>query len=228
MLYIVGTPIGNLQDLSYRQAKTLAEAEVIVTEDTRSTGILLQKIPELFPFRINPTQRLISYYKEKEFEKLPEILEHIEEGKNIALISQAGLPIISDPGYLLVKTCIKKDIPFTVIPGPSAMTTSLLYSGFNPENSMFLGFLPKKEAELVKLLQKAVRVQEIMKEATFIGFESPQRLPETLKVFQTQFPDAQVCITREMTKIYEEVIRGKASEIKPQEYKGEITLLFSF
>lgn len=228
MLYIIGTPIGNLQDLSYRQAKTLAESEIIVTEDTRSTGTLLKRIPEMFSFQMKSPQRYISYYKEKEFEKLPEIIEMLENGQDMALISQAGLPLVSDPGYLLVKTCAKRGVPFTVIPGPSAVTTALLYSGFNPENFMFLGFLPKKDNEIIKLLHKAQEVETIMKKSIFIFFESPQRINSTLELIDNNFPDAHLCVTREMTKMYEEIIRGKAHELKEREYRGEITVVLTF
>ncbi|HLL61398.1 MAG TPA: SAM-dependent methyltransferase, partial [Candidatus Nitrosocosmicus sp.] len=154
MLHIVGTPIGNLDDLSYRQAQTLGLADIILTEDTRSATAVLNKIPDLFGISLSPNQKLIPYYKEKEFEKLPQIIGWLEEDKNIALISESGLPLISDPGLLLIKTVIKKNIPYTVIPGPTAVTTSLLYSGFDPQNFMFLGFLPKKRNEICKIIEK--------------------------------------------------------------------------
>lgn len=227
MLYVVGTPIGNLYDLSYRQGKILSEAEIILTEDTRSTGQLLIKIRELFDFEINTNQRLISYYKEKEFEKLPEIIDWLEEGKLIALISQAGMPLISDPGSLLMKSVIQKHIPYTVVPGPSAVTTALLHTGWKTEQFMFLGFLPKKQNDLKKILEKIKQVKSIFKDVVYIAFESPNRINDTLKIISEILPDSRITITRELTKKFEEVIHGSPSELINREYKGEITLLIS-
>ena len=225
MLYIVGTPIGNLDDLSIRQARTIAHADYLLTEDTRTTGFLLHKITELFKMPINPEHKLISYYKEKEFEKLPEIIELLETDKNIVLMSESGMPLISDPGYLLVKTAIKKNIPFSVIPGPTAVTTAITYSGFNPNEFMFLGFLPKKKSEIIRLIDQSRQITHIMKEVSFVYYESPNRLQETLKIFSEHIPAAQVCICRELTKKFEEISRGTPDELLSREYKGEITLI---
>ena len=143
MLYVVATPIGNLDDLSIRQAKTLATSDIILAEDTRSAHTLLDAIKKRFILPVT-CSTVWSYYKEKEFEKLPEIIELLKQNKNISLISEAGTPLISDPGYLLVKNCIQRNLPMTVIPGASAITTALIYSGFNPHQHMFFGFFPKK------------------------------------------------------------------------------------
>ena len=143
MLYVVSTPIGNLDDLSIRQAKTLAASDIILAEDTRSAQILLDAVKKRFNIPV-VCSTVWSYYKEKEFQKLPEIIDLLKEGKNISLVSEAGTPLVSDPGYLLVKSCIQRNLPITVIPGPSAATTALVYSGFNPQEHMFLGFFPKK------------------------------------------------------------------------------------
>src|SRR3989344_5894625 len=126
MLYIVGAPIGNLDDLSIRQAKTLAASDIILAEDTRSTGLLLQRVVKTFGFARNSKQKLISYYKEKEFEKLPEVLELLRSDKSVCLISRSGMPLISDPGLLLVKYLVQKNIQFSVVPGPSAGITALI------------------------------------------------------------------------------------------------------
>jgi 16S rRNA (cytidine1402-2'-O)-methyltransferase len=226
MLYIVGTPIGNLEDISYRQAKILTSSEIILTEDTRSTGMLLQRIEELFPFKRIPSQRLISYYKENEFEKLPQILEMIEEEeKEISLISQAGMPLISDPGYLLVNTLTKKNIPFTVIPGPTAVTTALVYSGFNPQEHMFIGFLPKKTNDVKKILLKMKEAKQGLPELVVIFYESPERISDSLDVIEEVLPAAELCICRELTKKFEECIRGKATDLKTKIYKGELTVV---
>ncbi|MDO8497703.1 MAG: 16S rRNA (cytidine(1402)-2'-O)-methyltransferase [bacterium] len=225
MLYIVGTPIGNLDDMSIRQAKTLSQAEIILAEDTRSTSFLIEKIKEKFNYSINPNQKIISYYKEKEFEKLPEILEWLEDGRNIALSSEAGMPLISDPGFLLISTCVKRNIPFTVIPGPSAVTTAVVYSGFNPKQYMFLGFLPKKESELIKLIGKIKEVKKLFPDSIFVAFDSPMRINESLKLLQEHYIEGQVVVARELTKKFEEITREKIKELEEREYKGEITLV---
>ena len=225
MLYIVGTPIGNLDDLSIRQAKTLSQAEIVLAEDTRSTSFLIEKIKEKFHYSINPNQKIISYYKEKEFEKLPEIIGWLEDGKNIALSSEAGMPVISDPGFLLISTCIKRNILFTVIPGPSAVTTAVVYSGFNPKQYMFLGFLPKKESELIRLVGKVKEIKKLLPDCIFVAFDSPMRISESLKLLHQHYSEGQIVVTRELTKKFEEIVRGKAEELQKREYKGEITLL---
>lgn len=227
MLYVVGTPIGNLDDLSYRASKALTESDIILTEDTRSTGILLNRIQGLFNLTPKPDYRLISYYKEKEFDKLPMVLELLKDEKIVSLISEAGMPLISDPGSLLMKHVIREDLPYTVIPGPSAVTTALLHSGFKAEKWMFIGFLPKKENDMKKELNKIKKIKEIDKEIVFIAFESPNRIKDTLHIINEILPGSDVVVTRELTKKFEEVVRGKASELSTRDYRGEITLLIS-
>lgn len=226
MLYIVGTPIGNLEDLSLRQVKTITEADIILTEDTRSTGILLQKIKQLFNLAPKENQQMISYYKEKEFEKLPRILQLLQEEKNIVLISESGMPLISDPGYLLIKNIIKEKISFTVIPGPTAAMTALVASGLSPQFSLFIGFLPKRQSELEKLFKQFIKLKSINEEITFISYESPARINNTLVTLEKYFPGHQVVIARELTKKFEEIIRGSAEKLKNRQYKGEIVLIF--
>lgn len=227
MLYIVGTPIGNLDDLSYRQARIIMSSDILLTEDTRSTGLLLKVIEEIFPFKRNPEQRMISYYKEKEFQKLPEVIELLEEGKEISLISQAGMPLISDPGSFLIQHIVKRNIPFTVIPGPSAVTTAFIHSGFKSEQFMFLAFLPKKQGQLRNVLLKCAETKKLFKEMVFIAFESPNRIHKTLSIINDVLPESEVVVTRELTKKFEEIKRGKVSELISKDYKGEITLLIS-
>lgn len=230
MLYIVSTPIGNLDDLSIRQAKTLILSDIILAEDTRSAKILLNAIKERFPqLTINNSQLTISYYKEKEFEKLPEILDLLKQGKNISLISESGTPLISDPGYLLVKACIKENLPFTVIPGPSALTTALVYSGFEVFSKnggvMFLGFFPKKQAQSFQLINRLKQIKNILPGIVFVFYESPMRINETLRCIDTSKWDVEIVICREMTKKFEEIIRGKAEELLKRNYKGELTVV---
>lgn len=227
MLYIVGTPLGNLEDLSIRQAKTIVHADILLSEDTRSTGLLLIQIEKLFGFKKNPNIRHFSFYKETEFQRLPQVLSDLESGKNIVLISSAGLPLISDPGSLLVKHVIQRSIPFTVIPGPSAYTTALLFSGFETTPHMFLGFLPKKKSELNKVFQQIKSIKSIASETVFIAYESPNRISNTLKLLDKSLPDINLAVCRELTKKFEEIVRGKPRDLMNKTYKGEIVIVIS-
>ena len=224
MLFIVATPIGNLDDLSIRQAKTLATSDIILSEDTRSAQTLLDAIKKRFMLPVTCSV-VWSYYKEKEFEKLPEIIDLLKQEKNISLISEAGTPLVSDPGYLLVKTCIQKNILITVIPGPSAITTALVYSGFNPGEHMFLGFFPKKESQLLQLINRLKQIKTIFPDMVFVFYESPIRINETLRCIDTSKFNVEVVICREMTKKFEEIIRGPIDELIKRNYKGEITVV---
>ena len=228
MLYVVGTPIGNLDDLSLRQAKTLLSSQIILSEDTRSTHFLLKKAGELLRLPPPADIKLISYYKEKELEKLPQILEWLHQEKIISLISQAGMPLISDPGYLLIKQVIKEQLPLTVIPGPSAITTALIYTGYNLGNFCFLGFVPKKQGDFRQLLGKLAANQTNFPEMLYVFFESPHRINKTLKTIDDTCPQAKITIARELTKKFEEISRGTAQELLTKTYKGEITLLLRF
>lgn len=223
MLNIVSTPIGNLDDLSIRQAKTLTSSDIILAEDTRSAKILIDAIKERFDLSSNAS--VWSYYKEKEFQKLPEIIDLLKEGKNISLISDAGTPLVSDPGYLLVKSCIQRNISITVIPGPSAITTALVYSGFNPQEHMFLGFFPKKESQLLILIEKLKQIKKIFPDMVFVFYESPLRINETLRCIDTSKFNVEIVIGRELTKKFEEIIRGPIEKMIEREYKGEITVV---
>jgi len=225
MLYLVSTPIGNLDDLSIRQAKTLIDSDIILAEDTRSAKILLDAIKKRYTLHATRYTKLISYYKEVEFEKLPEVIEYLKQEKIVSLISESGTPLISDPGYLLVKTCIKEKIPFTVIPGPSAITSSLAISGFNPSQFMFLGFFPKKETQLIQLINQLCKIKQIFPEIVFIFYESPQRINKTLQCFKSLKWNPDIAICREMTKKFEEVVRGKAESLLKRNYKGELTVV---
>ena len=225
MLYIVSTPIGNLDDLSIRQAKTLAVSDIILAEDTRSAQTLLEAIKKRFNLPV-VCSTVWSYYKEKEFQKLPEIIDLLKQEKNISLISEAGTPLVSDPGYLLVKSCIQRNLSITVIPGPSAITTALIYSGFNPGQHMFLGFFPKKESQLFQLINRLKQIKTIFPDMVFVFYESPLRIKETLKCIDTLKFNFEIVICREMTKKFEEIIRGPISELIKRDYKGEITVVF--
>ena len=225
MLYIIATPIGNIQDTSFRAVKTLLNSDIILSEDTRSPGLFLKRIKELFPnLDLGNKPQLISYYKEKEMEKLPQIINILKQNKTISLISQSGLPLISDPGYLLIKILIKENLDFTVIPGPSAFTTAVIHSGFPTKNILFLSFLPKKKSALIQLIKKIEQTAKNFKSLTIVFYESPFRINKTLKILSDYLPNTEISICREMTKKFEEIKRGQAKELINQKYKGEITI----
>jgi len=224
MLNIVSTPIGNLNDLSIRQAETLLSSDIILAEDTRSALTLLNACKERFNVKSND-YRLISYYKEKEFEKLPEVIGYLKENKKVSLICESGTPLVSDPGYLLVKTCIKEHIPFTHIPGPSAVTSSMVLSGFDPNQFMFLGFFPKKENEKIKLFKKLQSIKKIFPDIAFVFYESAKRIKETLNCIISLNWDPDIAVCRELTKKFEQVVHGKPDKIINIQYKGEITVI---
>ncbi|MFA5136727.1 MAG: 16S rRNA (cytidine(1402)-2'-O)-methyltransferase [Patescibacteria group bacterium] len=225
MFTIVATPIGNMDDLSLRQAKTIAYADIILTEDTRSTGILLDQIEKKFGYKKNDSQKLVSYYKEKEFEKLAYVLELIDKYEHIVLISESGMPLISDPGEQLVHMLVKKNIKFTVVPGPSAGITALIHSGFKLDKYAFFGFMPKKKSEAEKALRQAIQISKDLKQSPVVFYDSPKRIRETLMVLDEIDPNTDICICRELTKKFEEIIRGKPHDLITRDYKGEIVFI---
>lgn len=228
MLYIVGTPIGNLEDLSVRQAKIILSVDVLLAEDTRSAAMLISAAERLFSFPRNPLQIVVSYYKEREFEKLPYILSLLTENKTVALISEAGMPLISDPGALLAHHCRKHQIPFTVIPGPSSITTALALAGNSSHTWTYLGFLPKKPNDIKRLIEKLKLVPIFeKKDHVFIAFESPLRFNDTMKLFADYIPASTITVCRELTKKFEEVFVGSPEELVGKEIRGEIVLIIS-
>lgn len=216
-LYLVSTPIGNLKDITLRAIEVLSSVEIIACEDTRKTGLLLEKLG------IKSKPQLLSYYEENEQGRIPQIINFLKEGKNIALVSNAGTPTISDPGYKLVRECINENIPVESIPGPSSVLTALTVSSLPTDKFLFLGFLPKKEGKRKSILES------LPKKTTIIFFESPFRLLKILEELKGIFGDIEIVICRELTKIFEEIRREKISasidhflEVKP---KGEFTFL---
>ncbi|WEV70493.1 16S rRNA (cytidine(1402)-2'-O)-methyltransferase [Lactobacillus sp. ESL0785] len=200
-LYLVPTPIGNLEDITIRAQKILTNADYIAAEDTRTSGILLEKI--------GVHNRMLSFHKYNSKERAPELVKLMQEGAVIAEISDAGMPVISDPGYILVQECIKHDIPVVPLPGPSAFTTALIASGFDAQPFTYYGFLPRKVSE-----QKPYFEQMNIAHATSIFYEAPHRLVKTLKNMSTVLAaDRQIVAARELTKIHEEFIRGTVSEL---------------
>jgi 16S rRNA (cytidine1402-2'-O)-methyltransferase len=216
MLFIVATPIGNLGDITLRALDTLRAADVIAAEDTRHSGILLKHYGIKKP--------LLSYHEHNEAMRTAELIERIARNENIALITDAGTPGISDPGARLIRECIKRDLPFTIVPGPSAVITALTGSGFSMERFSFRGFLPVKSGQRERELREVVPRND-----TIVFFESPYRLSKTLAVCAEIMPERQLCVARELTKKFEEFRRGTPAELlaryeaKPP--KGEIVLL---
>lgn len=227
-LYIVATPIGNLQDITFRALKTLNEVDFIVCEDTRKTGNLLNLTSEMSQKTSNKKPQLISYYEENEKQRIPEIIKVLNMDLNVALVSDAGTPAISDPGFKLIRECIKMEIRVESIPGASSVISSLVSSGLPTDKFMFLGFLPKKEGHRLKLLKDLKETSKFISQ-TVIIFESPFRLTKTLVELQNEFGDIQVVIARELTKIHEELKRGSITSVldyfKKKNVKGEIVIL---
>jgi len=216
-LYVVATPIGNLGDITLRALSTLAAADLVLCEDTRTSG----KLMERFGIRA----RLSPYHEHNARKVRPEILNRLAGGAAIALISDAGMPLVSDPGYRLVKEAAERGIAVTACPGPSAVLTGLALSGLPTDRFLFAGFVPQKQGERRKLLAEFASLK-----ATLVFFESPHRIVETLQDLAALLPGRGVAVTRELTKLHEEVLRGSAMEIAAElaarpAVKGEITLL---
>lgn len=216
-LHVVATPIGNMGDITIRALATLAAAETVLCEDTRTSG----KLMERFAIRT----RLAPYHEHNAQKVRPEILERLKHGATIALISDAGMPLVSDPGYRLVKEAAEQGIPVTACPGPSAVLTGLALSGLPTDRFLFAGFVPQKQGERKRLFAEFAKLK-----ATLIFFESPHRIVETLHDLDEALPGRSVAVTRELTKLHEEVLRGMASGIAAElearaSVKGEITLL---
>jgi 16S rRNA (cytidine1402-2'-O)-methyltransferase len=218
MLFIVATPIGNLGDITLRAIDVLKSADVVAAEDTRRSGMLLKHLGIKKPF--------VSYHEHNEAARTMELVERLARGENIALITDAGTPGMSDPGLRLIRECVRRRVPFTIIPGPSSILTALLGSGFSTDKFCFRGFLPVKSGQRERELRAAAEREE-----TTIFFESPYRLTKTLAVCVDIMPDRQLCVARELTKKFEEFRRGAASELlahyQAHPAKGEIVLVIS-
>ncbi len=218
MLFVVATPIGNLGDITLRAVEVLKSADVIAAEDTRHSGLLLKHLEIKKPF--------VSYHEHNEAARTTELVERLGGGENVALITDAGMPGLSDPGVRLIRECIKRELPFTIIPGPSSILTALLGSGFSTEKFSFRGFLPVKSGQRERELRAAAERDE-----TAIFFESPYRLTKTLAACIDIMPERQLCVARELTKKFEEFRRGAAGELlahyQAHPPKGEIVLLIS-
>lgn len=218
ILYVVSTPIGNLEDITLRALRILKEVDLIAAEDTRHTLLLLKHYGIRTP--------LTSYFEGNEMKKREFLLSQLKQGDRIALVSDAGTPGISDPGYRLVRLAIEHSIPVIPVPGPSALIAALSISGLPTDAFLFKGFLPHRPRKRRNVLKALEGVKE-----TLIFYESPHRIAETLQDIFDILGDREIVLARELTKTFEEVLRGKTSEIRNQIHerkpKGEITLVVS-
>jgi len=211
-LIVCPTPIGNLEDVTLRVLAALRDADLIACEDTRRTGGLLE--------RYGVKGQLLSYHEHNERGRTEQLVARMREGATVALVSDAGMPLVSDPGLVLVRACIAAGLGVEVLPGPSAALSALVASGLASEQWRFVGFLPRQAGQLAEALATP---------ETLIAFESPRRLPATLAVLAQRDPDREVAVCRELTKLHEEVVRGTAAELAEryaaEEPRGEIVLV---
>jgi 16S rRNA (cytidine1402-2'-O)-methyltransferase len=218
VLYVVGTPIGNLGDISLRALEVLKAADVIAAEDTRHSGNLLRHYEIRKP--------LVSYHEHNEAMRTAELSERLAAGETVALITDAGMPGVSDPGARLIRACIERGFEYTIVPGVSAVLTALVGSGFPLDRFTYRGFLPVKSGGRERELRNAAEREE-----TTVFFESPYRINKTLAACAALMPERLLCVARELTKKFEEFRRGTAAELlahyEARPAKGEITFLVS-
>lgn len=216
MLYLVATPIGNLGDITLRALEVLKSVDLIACEDTRHSGNLLR--------HFGISKPLVSYHEHNEARRTAELIDELAAGKSIAIVTDAGLPGISDPGHRLLRACIERGLPHTIVPGASSVLTALIGSGFPADRFHFSGFLPVKSGGRERELLTAAARPE-----TTIFLESPHRLIKTLEACVAHFPDRELCVARELTKQFEEFRRGRAVELLAhygaRPVKGEIVFL---
>jgi 16S rRNA (cytidine1402-2'-O)-methyltransferase len=212
-LAVCPTPIGNLDDVSPRVRETLIAADFVACEDTRRTGKLMENL------RIRPAPRLVSFHEGNESARAQELTAQIERGYTVALVSDAGMPAISDPGFKLIRRCIDRDLEVTVLPGPSVVPVAVVASGLPTDRWRFEGFLPRRAGEMERVLRST---------ETVVCFESPRRVGESLTALAAIAPDRDAAVCRELTKIHEEVARGTLGELARRfrgDVKGEIVLV---
>jgi 16S rRNA (cytidine1402-2'-O)-methyltransferase len=214
-LIVCPTPIGNLDDVTPRVREALVSADYIACEDTRRTGTLLDRLG------ISPAPRLVSNHEGNESSRAPDLAKRIERGSRVALVSDAGMPAISDPGYRLIRTCIDRDLDVEVLPGPSVVPVALVASGLPTDRWRFEGFLPRRAGEMERVLRST---------ETVIAFESPRRISDSLAALAAIAPDRPAAVCRELSKLHEEVSRGTLGELARRyrgEAKGEIVLVIA-
>ena len=219
MLNIIATPIGNLGDITLRALEVLQSVDGIICEDTRRTAILLNH------FQIKKPLLVLNDFNEGRM--INSIIQKLQNGENLALVSDAGTPLISDPGYKLVRECLSQEIPVDSLPGPSSVITALTISGLPPDKFMFLGYLPEKPGHRINLLKKLIEINDIIK-TTYIIFAAPHKLIKTLEDIKTVFDDIEITLAHELTKIHQKVENRKISDwLKTlKKPKGEYILLW--
>lgn len=221
-LYVVGTPIGNIKDITLRALEVLGEVDLILCEDTRHSGQLLHNY--------NISKPLLSFHEHNEISRIPELVQKLKQGENIALISDAGTPLISDPGFKLVRTCQEEGIEVKTIPGPSAAVAAMSISGLPTDKFIFVGYLPKTSGKREKLLKELSEIKNILP-MSVIFYESPHRVDKLLTEFSKFFPESQVSVQRELTKIHEAVLTGNVNDVKEKltgkSHKGEFTVVLN-
>ena len=213
-LTVCPTPIGNLGDLSPRVRQALEEADIVACEDTRRAGRLYELLELEAP-------RFVATHDANEADRAPQIAKAVERGARVALISDAGMPVLSDPGYKVIAQCLERGVDVEVLPGPSAITTALVASGLPADRWRFEGFLPRRPGELERVLQST---------ETVVAFESPRRLPASLRALAALAPDRPAAVCRELTKLHEEVVRADLGELARHfrgETKGEIVVVIA-
>lgn len=231
-LYIVSTPIGNLEDITIRAIKTLFSVDTIACEDTRRTGLLINELSHRYSSIIRiiepKLQDIISYYDEVEDKRIPELIEALTNGKNVAVVSDAGTPLLSDPGFRLVRECVKRNIPVISIPGASAFLTALTSSGLPTNSVMFLGYPPEKQSQRLTLFKNILQIHRCIS-STYIFYCAPHKLQQTLVDMGEVFGDIQITIAKELTKIHESVWHGSltAASTELSQPKGEFVVLFN-
>ncbi|MBI4041748.1 MAG: 16S rRNA (cytidine(1402)-2'-O)-methyltransferase [Deltaproteobacteria bacterium] len=220
-LYIISTPIGDKEDISIHAIEILKQLKVLACEDTRDSQRLLKDLGIAIDGK-----RFISYYDEIERQKHPVLIDHLKQGMDLGLLSSRGTPLISDPGYVLIRKAIEEKIPLKVLPGPSAFMVALIYSGLAPDKFIFLGFPPRKKNKQYVFFEKFSKLG-----VTLIFYESPRRLKKTFENIFPLFSGWQICLGRELTKTHQEIVRGTLEEVM-KNYDvdgilGEITIVLS-
>lgn len=225
-LYVVGLPIGNSEDITLRALRVLQELTVVYCEDTRQAAHLFSTLSKKYQVVISP--KLNSYYREKEFAKITEIVSLLSSGTNVGLVSDAGMPTISDPGALLIHATQKAQHTVEVIPGVSAITMAFAYAGIGAKNIVHLGFLPKKRKEIINTFHTIV-TSSINKPIAIVFFETARNIRESVKILAEQYPDFSICLCRNMTKQDEKITRGNlpAINILELDESGEYTGVFT-
>jgi 16S rRNA (cytidine1402-2'-O)-methyltransferase len=235
-LFIIATPIGNLDDISFRAIKTLFGVGIIACEDTRRTGLLMQSLRNRYQGLMhdfvneNKKPHLVSYYEQNELQRIPEIISFLKNEMDVALVSDAGVPTISDPGFKLIRECAKEGIKILSIPGASSILVSLTSSGLPTDKFTFAGYPPRKSGHRKTFFENIKKSQEFLK-TTIVLFEAPHKIVKTLSEMQGVYGDIDVVLARELTKIHEEFVRSKISvclkRFTKKGPKGEFVIIFN-